>query len=805
MKRTLATSTSLALFFGLTGQALADSPTPRDVVTDHETSVGESAVDATVAETVETVSVAPVSGLTFSAEIIDQAGIGDIRDLGRITPGLNIVSETQFANTRIEMRGVGAPGNPSLDPSVALLVDGVHVPRVSAYLGALTDVKTVEVTRGPDGVLQGRNALMGAVSIATNEPVDTFEAHASILGGDFQRVGYEAMVNMPVSDTLAVRAAMTGNSRGGFGTNLLDGQELSFGDQFSGRLSAAMDVSENLRWVIRADHSHTTGDGIPVSTVVAGSFAPLYATRLRSVLDPDGDAPGVGPLPILNNTYAQYVSQVSKSNMDDRATGLSSLLTLDLPGGWNFIAASGWREWNNDQFQLSSDALPTAMQTRRGRFKSESWSHDLRVEAPDDLLDGRASVVVGLFGFQEDIFNGDYRGVNREFCDHYIRNTSDRSNRFSKVAACNQDTLLPFTSYSRFWQNAKTWSAYAQGNYDLAPGWDINLGIRHSWDQKSGFFDQASVATPLINVTSGQPLPSIDPAVTEASRYKLDKNRTTYRIGTTWQAAEDILVHAAWSTGYKPGGFDGSRDTSAFNQGRVYGYETSENFEVGVSAELLQGALLANATIFRTDISGHQSRVNFGTMDAIGNRASIQQQGIEADLNWRPMEQLTVSVAGAWLDSTYSDFQGAPDWPGLNTPAGTNLTGKRAFNSPNIQVDGFVRWDDVLPWVPGWTWSALARTHHVGARMLSGDGSNYPLFNEPAYMTADARVGVRSADGLEISVAGRNLLDETTCTSRYVQPRAVDLGVVDTVNGGAIIRCDVSAPRTFVVEVSQRF
>jgi outer membrane receptor protein involved in Fe transport len=180
-------------------------------------------------------------------------------------------------------------------------------------------------------------------------------------------------------------------------------------------------------------------------------------------------------------------------------------------------------------------------------------------------------------------------------------------------------------------------------------------------------------------------LPSIDPAVTEASRYKLDKNRTTYRIGTTWQAAEDILVHAAWSTGYKPGGFDGSRDTSAFNQGRVYGYETSENFEVGVSAELLQGALLANATIFRTDISGHQSRVNFGTMDAIGNRASIQQQGIEADLNWRPMEQLTVSVAGAWLDSTYSDFQGAPDWPGLNTPAGTNLTGNVHSTHPTFR------------------------------------------------------------------------------------------------------------------------
>jgi len=809
MKQLLITSASIALTLGLAAPAFAQEPTQTSTQPPaaQEPERGRDVVVVSAQKRDEDIQDVPISISAFSEETLDEAGINDIRDLRNIAPSLNLATAPQLSNTRVEIRGIGTSGNTAIEPSVALFLDGAYVPRTAALVSGLNDIRSVEVLRGPQGTLFGRNASMGAMLINTNEPANVFEARVATLFGSYDRMKGEAMVNVPVTDNFAVRAAILGDGRSGYGNNLLTGQDISYSDTFSGRLSAAWDITDTLRWVVRGDYQHTTGDGIPISTVVAESVTPTFAANWRARLDPDGAGPLVGQTPIIDRTYTHDVYQESEGDLSDHTVGFASNLTWDLEGGWQVKMINAWRDWNDDQFQRSTGGLPIAMPSRRGLFASESKSHELQLLSPDDLLDGKANFVAGLYAYEEDFYIGDYRGLNNDFCNIFIRNTTadtPAGTRQRRVDYCNADVALPYSSYTNFWQNTQSWAAFWQGTYDIVPEWDVTLGVRYSSDEKTGLFDQRSVTTPIPGIISGT-IASVDSAATENTALETDGTKMTYRLGTTWQAADDIMLFATWSTGYKSGGFDSGRNATVVGQARIFAPETTENFELGVKSEWFDGLLQANATAFRTDVSEYQFRTYDGISFAVRNNGSIRQQGVEFDTTLYPMDQLTVNLAGTYLDSAYTEFQGAPNWPGLTVPASVDLTGERVPYSPEWQLTGYVRWDDVFPVWSGWDWSARLGFQYVDDRMLSATGDNYPLNNESSFMTYDARLALRQEDGLQFALVVQNLTNDIACTSRYAQPNNQGLGLVNTTAGGTVLRCVVTPPRTWSFEMSKSF
>ena len=803
MKQFLQTSASLALVLGLGAPAFAQEG-QAPAATQEE---GRNVIVVSAQKRDEDIQDVPISISAFNEAALDEAGITDIRDLRNIAPSLNLATAPQLANTRVEIRGIGTSGNTAIEPSVALFLDGAYVPRTAALVSGLNDIRSVEVLRGPQGTLFGRNASMGAMLVNTNEPSNRFEGKLSVLAGNYNRLKGEGMINVPLADNISVRAAVLGDGRDGYGHNLLTGKDISFSDTFSGRLSAAWDISNTLRWVVRGDYQHTTGDGIPISTVVAESVTPTFAANWRARLDPDGAGPLVGQTPILNQTYTHDVYQESEGNLDDYTVGFASNLTWDLDGGWQVKLINAWRDWNDNQYQVSSGALPIRMPGREGFFASESKSHELQLISPSDLLDGKANFVAGLYAYEEDFYIGDFRFLNNDFCNIFIRNTTadtPAGTRQRRVDYCNADVSLPYSSYTNFNQNTQSWAAFWQGTYDIVPEWDVTLGVRYSSDEKSGVFDQRSLTTPIPGIVSGT-IASVDSAATENTVLATDGTKMTYRLGTTYQLNDDTMLFATWSTGFKSGGFDSGRNATVVGQARIFEPETTENLEFGVKSTLLDGMLVANATAFRTDVSNYQFRTYDGISFAVRNNGSIRQQGVEFETNFYPVNQLTVNLAGTWLDSEYTDFRGAPNWPGLTVPPSVDLTGERVPYSPEWQVTGFARWEDAVPGFADWTWSARGGFQYVDDRQLSAAGDNYPLNNESSFMTYDARLALRNEDGLQISLIGQNLTNDIACTSRYAQPNNAGLGLVNTTAGGTVLRCVVTPPRTYAVEVSKAF
>lgn len=794
MKFNLMTSVSFALALGAGLPAMAQETPAPPAGPQAGPATGRDVVVVTAQKRDEDIQDVPISISAFSTEMLEEAGIDDIRDLRNITPSLNLATAPQLANTRVEIRGIGTSGNTAIEPSVALFLDGAYVPRTAALVSGLNDIRSVEVLRGPQGTLFGRNASMGAMLIRTNEPANRFEARLSALAGNYNRFKGEAMINVPLGDTFAVRAAVLGNTRDGYGYNRLTGKDVSFSDTFSGRLSTAWDITPNLRWVLRGDYQQTTGDGIPISTVVAESVTPTFANNWRTRLDPDGAGPLVGQLPIINETYTHDINQESEGNLSDHTVGVTSNLTWDLSDGWQLKLINAWRDWNDDQFQVSTGGLPIQMPSRRGFFASESKSHEFQVISPDTLLDGTFSFVAGLYAYEEDFYIGDYRGLNPDFCNIFIRNTTAGTPAAvtTRVNTCLANVSLPFSSFTNFYQTTESWAAFAQGTFDITEAWDLTMGVRFSADDKTGLFDQRSL------------VPTVDAAPTENTRLATDGTKTTFRLGTTYQITPDMMAFATFSTGFKSGGFDSGRNATVVGQARKFEPETTENYELGLKSEWWSGDLTANATLFRTDVSEYQFRTYDGISFAVRNNGAIRQQGVELETTWTPLNQLTLNVAGTYLDSAYTDFRGAPNWPG-RTPNFVDLTGERVPYSPEWQATGFVRWEDAVPGFSNWTWSARGDFQYVSEKQLSAAGDNYVLNLEPEFYTVGARLGLRNDDGLSFALVGQNLTDEIACTSRYAQPNNVGFGLVNNGPGGTVLRCVVTPPMTYSFEVSKEF
>lgn len=168
-------------------------------------SVGLEEVVVTAQKRAENVQDVPISVTAFSGETLKAAGIQDVRDLRRLTPSLYLATSSNTSNTRIMMRGIGTSGNTAVEPSVASFVDGVYIPRIGSLLSGLNDISSVEVLRGPQGTLFGRNASMGALLIRTTTPGQTFDGEATASIGNYGRQRLSASVNIPLAETIHTR------------------------------------------------------------------------------------------------------------------------------------------------------------------------------------------------------------------------------------------------------------------------------------------------------------------------------------------------------------------------------------------------------------------------------------------------------------------------------------------------------------------------------------------------------------------------------------------------------------------------
>lgn len=719
----------------------------------------------------------PISIAAFSGRQLEQANVSDISDLGKIAANITITKPVLASNVRIQIRGIGSSGNTGVEPSVASFIDGIYVPRPGSVINTFLDISGVEVLRGPQGTLFGRNASVGALSLRTATPENSFSARVTGEVGNGDRYKVDGYINLPVTDNVAVRVAALGQWFGGYWHNRLDGQQFGGTDDVATRASLKANFG-NLTWIVRGDYSHTSGDGGYDADFVASSVSPAQLAALQTRLG------GTFPDTNLDDRNANFVRV---GNLSDTQWGVNSDLALDV-NGFTFRLINSYRDWKQDQLDGDAAGLTIPLLTRTSAFGSQSQNHELQIVSPsDELLDGRLDFVAGLYYFEEDYRIVEQFNLSSQFCN-FIVGAAQRP-------ACNASLISPGGTAATdqlFTQNVKSYAAYGQATLGITDTLDLTLGARWSRDQKKGQFDQR------LNNSFGASL-----RAPELTPLALNESRATWRASLNYKPTNDIMVFANYSTGYKSGGFNSGGGTSALGQRRIFNRETVNNYELGAKTSWGNGALLANLTFYRMDIGGYQDRSFDGVSFIIRNAGNLRQQGFELDTTIRPVRNFSVRASLAYLDSTFTDYKGAAGLPGIG---GTqDLTGQPATFSPELSGNLGAEWRGDLG--SSLEWSLNGNLSFTGDYFNGAvnDGNRQSV--QDGYVQLGARLTIGSTDEKwSVAVFGTNLTGTSSCSATFYQLFEGALGLRNGVFPGSTgVRCSVAEPRTYGVSGTVRF
>jgi iron complex outermembrane receptor protein len=723
----------------------------------------------------------PISIAAFSGETLDRNNVISVQDLGRITTNFSASTAAQASAVRLAVRGIGSAGNNATEPSVAAFVDGVYVPRVGSIIGNFLDIEGVEILRGPQGTLFGRNASVGAVSLRTAQPEFDFSGKVGAEYGTGNRFRLTGHVNVPLNDKVAVRFAGLGSWKDGFWRNRLDGKTYGGSDDYAGRVTVKAELG-NVTWLLRGDYSRSDGDGYAmndfkfdsVSTAQVDGFIALQESFSGTSFD--------------NVLFDREFNHLVTSDYRDRHWGVSSDLSLDT-GGYTLRLINSYRDWNSGQLDGDNFSTPVSLLSRFTAFASKSQSHELQFISPkDELLGGALDFVAGLYYFAEDYDIEERLQLGDEFCNFLVPAASRPACNGTLasgggVDATNQD----------FSQSVNSVAAYGQLTLKLADPLRLTLGGRWTRDDKKATYIQ-TVANPFAG---GLRAP-------ENANLKLTEDRFTWRASLNYQPNRDVMIFANYSTGYKSGGFNSGSGAAALNQSRIFGRETVDNYEVGAKTTWLDGTLTANATLFRMDIGGFQDRSFDGTSFVVRNAGNLRHQGVEFDTILRPSRRFSVNASVAYLDSKFTRYPGASGLPGL----GGVQDLKGAPNNFAAEWSGNVgaNWDGTFG-NTDWGWSLNGNISFISDVNTGGVTDNNPQTVQDGYALISARFSINTPDDRwKISVFGDNLTNKGYCSTQFYQVLDGALGLRNgKFPGSTGVRCYLGNPRTYGVSASVQF
>ena len=785
----LASATIAVPAWAQDGNAAADESASAQATETAGEGQADEGVVVTAQRRAENIQDVPISIAAFTDEALEAANIVSVQDLGRVATNFQATKGVQSSFLRLNVRGIGAAGNTTIEPSVAVFVDGVYVPRAGAIVGALMDMEGVEVLRGPQGTLFGRNASVGALSLRTATPRDHFAAQLTgeIANGDRYRL--EGYVNSPVSDNIAVRIAGMSQWFGGYWTNARDGSQLGGVDEQALRASARAEFGD-VEWIVRADYSHSSGDGFVNLDFDPTTVSAAQLARLRAI----------GALPDTN-LNDRILNQFVTADLEDSQWGVSSTLSWDADFGTVRLINS-YRDWQNDQLDGDVIFTPVPLASRTGNYSSQSHNHELQFISPTRTwLNGHLDLVGGLYYFSEDYRLDEQLHMNSQYCNVLVTAGPGRTacNAFltsnGGQNAADQDVF----------QTVNSFAAYSQLTFYLNDYFSLTAGGRWTHDEKEGSYSQR-VTNPFI-------VPFRAPEVLTFP--DISESRFTSRFSLNYTPNQDVLLFANYSTGYKSGGYNsggGSPALSSFGPGgvlistqRLFGQETVDNYEIGARTTWLDRALTANITFYRMDVNGYQDRAFDGTSFTIRNAGNLRQQGFELDLIVNPVRNLTFTGSLAYLDSEFTDYPNAPGLPGF--PGTTqDLRGKPVTFSPEFTGRLGVDYGGDIG-SSGLRWVVNTNLSYVSDQFIGLVTDANPQTIEDGYALLGARFTIHGADDRwSASLFGNNLTNTQYSLGHLYQVLDGPLGLRNGVfPGSTAVRRLHADPRTYGASVTVRF
>lgn len=842
----------------------------------------------------------PVSISTFAGEFIEDSGIDTLQQLGQYTPNLSLAYSSQVANNRVIMRGVGSVGNSAIEPSVAVFVDGIYIPRPSSIVGTLTDLEIVEVLRGPQGTLFGRNASMGALNIRTRKPTEELSGNIRASYGNYDHVRVSGGLSGAFSPDVAARLAFQYSDRNGYGENSFNTgdsrSDVGEWDDLSLRGRLYFEPHANLDITLSADYARVDNGG-GVIEVLSDTVLPEYLTTLNTYLshtDPF-DMPS-GQVPETTNSFDYKVHQDHQDDAKDEQWGISGDINWRV-GDHTIRSITGYRDWSNDTLDESAIRLPSDLIRRVTYYETETVSQELQLLSPTG---GRIEYVAGVYYYEEDYAIEQLFDHGPDFCAPFISNqvalsahnfgiaesiaidvVADNLQQqgvpaqfapllsealitgaihspeqliafgvppaFAEVliAAASPATVFEVArgignevggacdrgaqqnSLSTYFkQDVSNLALYGQLTFRVSEQLRVTGGVRWTNSDKDGSFTSI-----VNNPISGPPSPEnpygIDLRIPEYHPdLEFDEEEVTWMANISYYPVESMMLYATYATGFRSGGFNSEGFDSvsqAAGATRLFDSETVDNIEIGAKGGVFNNQVLVSLNYYHTEIDDLQDRRFDGVNFLMQNVEKLTQQGMELDIQARPLDQFYAVLGVSYLDSEFGSFPDATGLPAsiadfrqavqASKAAGTplpqaptrDLTGQRNHFSPKWQLSLVGEWADRVP-ASGIGWFIRGEYQYTAAQNIGGDTNQGPQSIQPGYDIVNARLGLRSLTaGWELSTFVRNAFDEGYCQVIFIQPLATTAGLVDPATGGGMHRCVLGAPRTWGVEAAYRF
>lgn len=559
---------------------------------DAEAGLGEIVVTAEKRET--TVQKTPIAMSVLDASALQRNGVASLLDLSTLAPGLNFAQNS--VNTIITIRGVSSRDTTEIgDPAVSISTDGFYYQRPFGFNDTMYDLERIEVLRGPQGTLYGRNATGGAINVITAKPTKEFGGNASVGIGDYNLMTAEAAVNIPLSDAIQTRASFFLRKRDGYRTNNYAGNDGDDADTVSARLQVKLTPTERLSLLLSGQITSIGGIG-------PAFYGVLFNGPVNNAVRPDIDRKG-------------SVMGSPRQSLD--GTNKSIQLTLDYDLDFaTFTYLGGYRNQKYRQVRdldgvLKSDAYFLPSEDAR------DWQHEIRLTSNGN----------GPFKWQAGAF--------------YFHEKNSTETYFSTF----QSTVSPGQALARFAfiypsVIARSKAVFGQASYEVIPGLQLEAGVRYSDDFKSrrGYANTTGTAyTGVGNV----------PTDVHASSSKV-----TTHFAANYQVTPSNLLYVKRDTGYKAGGF-----SDVQNIGNVpYGPENITSYEIGAKNRFFDNRLQLNLSAYTYNYKDQQiSQFNNG-FTAIYNAGKSRIRGVEVEIVAKPVPGMQFDGSVAYMDAKFKDF-----------------------------------------------------------------------------------------------------------------------------------------------------
>lgn len=848
----LRCATALALLAANPAFAQTASPPDGTAAPDGE----EIFVTATLRT--ENLQAVPIAVTAFNAASLDKAGVRDIRALDQVSASFNLnSSQTESGGTTLRVRGVGTTGNNTgLESAVGIFLDGVYLSRPGIALGDLLDVTQVELLRGPQGTLFGRNTSAGALNVKTAKPnLNNFEGFANATYGNFDLLNVQGGISAPlVEGVLGLRLSGAYRDQDGFQKSTT-GATSNDRNRYIVRGQLYFEPNADLSVRIIADYQHSNEkccDAVilqETSLVAAGAYAAYGLPANGGV-----SATGLSAFKSRTTNAEQFRDRI-------RQYGVSAEINFSL-GSADLVSITGYRDSKSSSQQESDFVGLKVFSTGKGSTanpgttdsftKIKTFSQELRIAG--DAFDEKFQYLVGAYYSDERIRERATLTLGRDY-QAYIS-----ANFFPFIAGALGNPLALGPNPALFFaqgvsaagnfannadrQNGRNFSIFTNNTIKLSDALAFNFGLRYSDDRKHGVGFQIAANSPACAAVLGNPALQAGPLaaflplaagltcfpfstqqnlpgagtpanpVAPAPFDKVYKNdQLIYTGKLTFKPAENINTYLSYTRGYKAGGFNLDPSAAAGGADPRFKPEIVRAYEAGIKTKLLDNALTANLAIFHQDLKNFQVLEFTGVQFQTFNVGKAKSTGAELELNARLSRSLSASFAYTYTDARYPKNCGA----GTTSTVVLSLCGNQLTNAPkNVVIAGFDYEHDLG--------STLTFGFNGSIRLESDrrTSTQAVLVNGPTVLTTknpfdiqdgnakiNLRAGIGSQDGRwRVEVFGNNITDETTRNVTFNVPLrggAFIPGALGT-NGAGIARgAFLQEPRTYGVTVRTKF